>query len=88
MFIECDGNITVDINGVPSCDGPWIAHTAEELAASLETVTLTQLFDLLNSLVLTPTTEELATLFMSGLTVPLLAYLVASQYGVVINWFK
>jgi len=66
--------IVTDVN---DCNG-YIAEPAKRFQ---ETPTLYDLFTV-------PLVEDLQTMFMLGISLPVIAYLTSSAYGSLINWFS
>jgi len=86
-YLRCDGTLTSGLSGEALCDN-WVSLTQEEMTADLEVLVLSQLFELMNSVFSTPDPTDIAFIFSAVFSLPVICYLVSSQYGVIINWFK
>jgi hypothetical protein len=68
---------TTVVNDSANCNG----FIAEHSSAFQSAPTLYDLFNI-------PLVPDLQTMFMTGFTIPIVAYLTAYAYGVIINWFS
>lgn len=72
MAVSCTGTLHTDDEGYPFClDGEWVAAN---------------FFQMFESLLVTPTPEEIQHAFMAGFSLPLIAYLTAWAYQAVIDF--
>lgn len=83
-YLRCDGTLTVDALGQPSCD-LWVLMPQDEL---LSLAPVTQLVELLQVLVAQPTPGEIGGAFMAAFTLPMAGYLVSFGYQSVIGFFN
>ena len=76
MTITCDGELSITPEGYPACVGTWIDEPSQ----------LNQLFELLNAAFSTPEAADIQLAFMAGITIPMICYLTAWAYGMVIQF--
>jgi len=102
MYIRCTGitqysndgeNWNTTDGGYVYCNtGSWEQLTSEQLASDLiphiDTVVLSDLYDLLNSVFSTPSTEDISLSFMAGISLPLICYLASFGVGSVVNFIN
>lgn len=78
MAIHCDGDLTTSPDGTPVCSGVWMDE-----AASFNDLVL-----ILQDAFSTPDASEVLVAFSAGMTIPLIAYLVARSFQSVIQFVK
>lgn len=83
-YLRCDGTLTVDAFGVPTCD-QWTVISQDEL---LSLAPVTQLVELLNALVVTPSQGEIAAAFFAAFSLPLIFFLSAWGLQQVVGFFN
>lgn len=88
-FLVCEGGTwSMNADGAPICNGNMAALTKEVLIADMDQTVLADLYELLNEAFKTPDVSDMTVLWFACFSLPVIAYLVSSSYGVVINWFK
>lgn len=84
FYARCETTPTVNVDGTLSCDS-WTIVSEQEL---LTAIPIQQLFQLLDAAFSTPDAASISAAYMAGISVPLICYLTAYCYGMVVNMFK
>lgn len=72
-MLECTGTISTGTTGQPICSGEWVSTNFQAL---------------LESIFATPPEDQIQAAFMTGVSLPLIAYLTAWAFQTVINFSK
>ncbi len=79
-------------NGTIRCDPSSATFQLVQLDTltntSDPTTTIQELNDVLNTIFSTPSSTEIIQAFSAGITLPLICWLTAWGFGVVVNWFR
>jgi hypothetical protein len=82
-ILACDGSISLNNVGRPSCDTGFYLIDEESIGLSNA---ITDLTVILNSMFAQPSTPEMVAAFGAGISLPLITYLVSWGYQSVISF--